>query len=334
MPRVTAGIRFLVWLSRRFRPPRFVTPTEEVARKTPAEKEADELAYGAERLRALGDPAALAGRVLLDLGCGAGIKTAAYAAGAPTARLVVGMDRDEAAVARAAEAARRRGGRGPAFLVADAAALPLREGCVDLLLSENAFEHIPDVAAALRETARVLRTGGRAALQFFPLYYSRYGSHLWDYLPIPWVHVWASPGTVFAAFRRRLLAEVPRLRRELRGVVGPGEILGHLRYSRVQFLTLNRLTPARFYRLVSQAGEWRLEEFDLHGTPRLEKGLALVPGLERFMLWGIACVLRREPGARVAAGEFRRRMRSQILIRFRQFRPGGGGRAAERGGGG
>jgi demethylmenaquinone methyltransferase/2-methoxy-6-polyprenyl-1,4-benzoquinol methylase len=46
----------------------------------------------------------------------------------------------------------------------DARALPLRDGTLDAVTFHSVLYLLPDRAAALRETARVLRPGGRAVL--------------------------------------------------------------------------------------------------------------------------------------------------------------------------
>lgn len=50
------------------------------------------------------------------------------------------------------------------LLQADACALPLLDASVDVALSANLLEHVPDDARALAELHRVLRPGGRAVL--------------------------------------------------------------------------------------------------------------------------------------------------------------------------
>ncbi|WP_165436189.1 class I SAM-dependent methyltransferase [Amycolatopsis suaedae] len=79
--------------------------------------------------------------------------------------------------------------------VMDAQALDLPDGSFDLVFSGFAFHILPDPAAALRETARVLRPGGRAVLS----------------VPGPsedggW---WAGYGEIVAEFTARLTGDVP-----------------------------------------------------------------------------------------------------------------------------
>ncbi len=68
-----------------------------------------------------------------------------------------------------------------------------------------------------------------------------------------------------------------------------------------QFMTLNKLTPRGFYRAVAASGGWRILRFRLIETPRVERLLAYCPGLDRFTVWGIECVLRRDKQATLSA---------------------------------
>jgi ubiquinone/menaquinone biosynthesis C-methylase UbiE len=100
---------------------------------------ADELPSGARRI--------------LDLGCGPGGSTVQLPAGA------VGADRALAMLRRA----RRRMPRLP-LVCLDASALPLGDGSLDAVTFHSVLYLLPDQAGSLRETARVLRPGGRAVL--------------------------------------------------------------------------------------------------------------------------------------------------------------------------
>jgi SAM-dependent methyltransferase len=122
----------------------------------------------------------LAGATLIDLGCGMGTFTVEAAARGARA---VGVDPAPAAVRAAAAVAAAEGqaaegqageGTGGAaggggradFLRADAAALPVRDGCADIVLAADLTEHLDDVTLGrvLREARRVLRPGGALVL--------------------------------------------------------------------------------------------------------------------------------------------------------------------------
>jgi len=66
--------------------------------------------------------------------------------------------------ADATAATRAERGHGTALVGADAAALPLRDGCADLTLAMHMLYHVPDPAAAIRELRRVTRPGGRVVV--------------------------------------------------------------------------------------------------------------------------------------------------------------------------
>ena len=69
-------------------------------------------------------------------------------------------------------------------LRASGAALPLRDGSVDIAYSSNVAEHVPDPARLLREMARVTVPGGLVFLSF-TVWWSPWGGHEtapWHYL--------------------------------------------------------------------------------------------------------------------------------------------------------
>ena len=88
----------------------------------------------------------------LDVGCGSGGNTAVLR---DLGWQVTGLEYSPAA----AELAH---GRGLPIVRGDATHLPFADECLDLVISTDMWEHVPDHHAVARETARVLRPGGRA----------------------------------------------------------------------------------------------------------------------------------------------------------------------------
>ena len=97
---------------------------------------------------ALVPPPAREGAVLVDLGCGAGL-LAPHVAGYRH----VGVDLTASALAQAAA-------HGVVAVRGDVAAVPLASGCADVVVAGEILEHVPDLAAAVREACRLLRPGG------------------------------------------------------------------------------------------------------------------------------------------------------------------------------
>ena len=109
---------------------------------------------------------ALAGRRLVDLGCGPGVYTEALRSRGAT---VLPVDNDPAALSSGERPV-------PGAIVADAAALPLPDQSVDGVVCSNLLEHTPDPQAVLVEIVRVLAPGGFAYISWTN-WYSPWGGH-------------------------------------------------------------------------------------------------------------------------------------------------------------
>lgn len=105
----------------------------------------------------------IAGRTLIDLGCGMGTFTIEAAQRGAWA---IGVDPAPAAVRAARAVAAAEQARGAQFIRADAVLLPLPSGAADVVLAADLTEHLDDVTLAriLREAARVLAPRGRLVL--------------------------------------------------------------------------------------------------------------------------------------------------------------------------
>jgi SAM-dependent methyltransferase len=89
---------------------------------------------------------------ILDVGCGTGGNTGAYA----SFGWVIGIEPDSTA----ARLAQRRGGA--VYCRSSAGRLPFRNQTFDVAVASDVIEHIEDDAGAVAEIARVLRRGGSA----------------------------------------------------------------------------------------------------------------------------------------------------------------------------
>lgn len=98
---------------------------------------------------------------VLDLGTGAGHAAMAVA---PDVAQVDAVDISERMLATAADLAAQRARGSIRFHRADVASLPFPAACFDAAISRFSAHHWPDPAAAVREAARVLRTGARLVL--------------------------------------------------------------------------------------------------------------------------------------------------------------------------
>ncbi len=99
---------------------------------------------------ALVPPAGRPGAVLVDLGCGAGL-LAPHIAGKGYRH--IGVDLTASALGVAAS-------HGVIVVRGDVTAVPLADGCADVVTAGEILEHVADHAAAVGEACRLLRPGG------------------------------------------------------------------------------------------------------------------------------------------------------------------------------
>jgi len=97
------------------------------------------------------------GKRTLEVGCGTGLLLHRVAKFASHAH---GIDLSGGMLAHAAK-------RGLGVAQASATALPLPDASVDVAYSFKVLAHIPDIAGAMREMARVVRPGGHVIAEFY-----------------------------------------------------------------------------------------------------------------------------------------------------------------------
>ena len=132
---------------------RFTRTAQEFARFALATR-SDE----AERLAGLAAPCG--DEVALDLACGPGTFTRAFAS---RVRYLYGLDLTPAMLAEARAATARAGLANVAFACGDANALPFADAALGLAVCAYSFHHFLEPARAIGELGRVVRRGGRVA---------------------------------------------------------------------------------------------------------------------------------------------------------------------------
>lgn len=98
-----------------------------------------------------------AGKQVLEVGCGTGLILGRVA---QFARDACGIDLSGGMLAKAAA-------RGLSVAQASATELPIATASVDVAYSFKVLAHIPDIAGAMREMARVVRPGGYVIAEFY-----------------------------------------------------------------------------------------------------------------------------------------------------------------------
>lgn len=188
---------------------------------------------------------------VLNLGCSTGIIDEHLAG---FVRSIVGADIDEPAI-RAAES---RGLPGNVrFIVADAMDLALPDGCFDVVICSQVYEHVPDSGRMMAEIKRVLRPGGVcyfAATNRWSLIEQHYKLPFLSWLPLPLANVYVRAlGRSDAYYERHL--GVSGLRRLTEGLFvddWTGRILGQPELYAAGYLfpgTASRLVARGLFKL-------------------------------------------------------------------------------------
>ncbi|MBI1338270.1 MAG: methyltransferase domain-containing protein [Phycisphaera sp.] len=212
----------------------------------------------------------LAGKRVLDFGCGWGGETAWLAQQSLEA---CGCDIDPRSLEDAERFKSHQGITNLRFGLVEGYTIPFGSDTFDAVLSTNVFEHVMDPTSALREIKRVLKPGGVFRSRFGPLFYSPLGYHLPWATQVPWAHL---------LFGFDAVMQVRNVYRE--PIVPPPKSW--------EETGLNRVTFARFKGCVIEAG---LEIDKLERTPvRGLRALAYlpgVPGVGDLFTFGIDCRL-------------------------------------------
>ncbi len=212
----------------------------------------------------------LTGLRVMDLGCRNGGACVRYAV--EGAARTVGVDIDPAFFPPGRALARELGVEDKvSFELSSDTELPIESGSIDVVLTEDVFEHLADPEAIFSELSRILVPGGRIFARFGPLWYHPHGVHLWEVFPGPWTHV---------LFPERVVVEV-RHRHKQDGNHG----------HTYRDIGLNEMSVGRFRNLVDHSG-FDLEHLHVSGIGGIDL-LTRLPALGEFFSSEAETVLRK-----------------------------------------
>jgi SAM-dependent methyltransferase/uncharacterized protein YbaR (Trm112 family) len=114
---------------------------------------------------------AVAGKIVVDIGCGAGTSSAHFA---NYGARYIGVDHSRHAAMYSLRHLRAMQGEG--FTAqGNAEALPLRDASIDVVYSNGVLHHTPNFNTAMDEAYRVLKPGGRAIIALYATYSTLFG---------------------------------------------------------------------------------------------------------------------------------------------------------------
>lgn len=121
-------------------------------------------------------------------------------------------------------------------------------GTFDVVYSWSVFEHVSQdlIIDCFTKIKRVLRPNGVMFLQTTPLFYSAEGSHMKPWVPAPWAHLTMQQDAFYATLRKRTDSR---------------DQAYHLQWV---YETLNRVTAPQLLRAVKQAGFEVVREYRTH----------------------------------------------------------------------
>jgi ubiquinone/menaquinone biosynthesis C-methylase UbiE len=216
----------------------------------------------------------LEGKVVLDLGCGyGGLMDVLAESGADR---VLGVDVEAARVSFAQQ--RLKGNPKASAALGDAAALPLPDASVDVVVSDSALEHIHDLPAAVAEISRVLRPGGRVYALWGNSWLTFNGPHLIKCIGVPWVHL---------LFSDRTIMEVLNHLKE-HGPYPPS----YIEYKIEDFQAMGRNTRRKLRRAAAQSA-LRFVQDESRSPRRWKSMLSRLPLLEELLAGDLIEILER-----------------------------------------
>lgn len=227
------------------------------------------------------------GKHILDIGCGMGGVSTYFALNG--AKWVVAIDYDEKRVATARAYANKKGAQNISFEVCDASSLPYERDEFDMIMMTSVVEHLPDPEAVFKECYRVLKKGGTVNLNF-PPYYSPLGAHLYDYVYMPWCHLFFPERVLVDVWKESYAKDYESGKNRLESF-SPADIDGVTTIS--ELAGLNKMTISNYKKLVARKG-FKIIEFRYSDMRRrYVLPCSIFPFLREFLISYVTSVLQK-----------------------------------------
>jgi ubiquinone/menaquinone biosynthesis C-methylase UbiE len=124
---------------------------------------------------------------ILDVGCGLGGNSVYFSLNGFKVTAVDNQSYDNEVLKNAIASAKDKGAV-VKFCLADAHCLPFKDASFHVVRLDSVLEHLEKPEVAIMECRRVMKSGGYLFVNF-PLFFSPYGGHTFDYIKFPWMHV-------------------------------------------------------------------------------------------------------------------------------------------------
>lgn len=215
--------------------------------------------------------AQIAGKEVLDLGCGEGghvLALAAHGAGRVTGVDILPEFQN-------AEEESRRRGYPVSFVGASSETLP--DAGYDVVISHDSFEHFAEPEHILAEMVRLTRPGGRILIKFGPPWRNPWGRHMGGTFrrDRPWLHLVVSERTMMRV--QSVYHNESELHENYADLAGG----------------LNKMTIGRFEKILRRQSGIRIEQFHIFPLYGLRAAVAL-PVVREFFASGVRAVCVRE----------------------------------------
>jgi ubiquinone/menaquinone biosynthesis C-methylase UbiE len=168
---------------------------------------------------------------ILDVGCGLGGNSVHFSLSGFKVTAVDNQSYDNEVLKNAIASAKDKGAI-VRFCFADAHFLPFKAESFHVVKLDSVIEHLDKPEMTVMACRRVLKKGGYLFVNF-PLFYSCFGGHTFDYIKIPWLHV------LPASWVRRIL----RCFKSKPGFITT-DYVGKL------YMSLNKITLEKYRRIV------------------------------------------------------------------------------------